>query len=135
MNCQDCINRLSAWVDGELSVPEADRITRHLDTCPACRRHASQLQEITTALDHLPAPSAPSTLSRQTLKAYRMVMERPGMADWWRSLNMVMRSAVCGAALGGLLCGAVLGTSLVTLAPTGSASPYQILNASEGFYP
>jgi hypothetical protein len=45
------------------------------------------------------------------------------------------RSAVCGAALAGLLCGAVLGTSFATLTPDGSASPYQTLYASEGFYP
>lgn len=135
MNCKNCTNRLSAWVDGELSVSEAERITRHLKACPACRQHASELREMSAALDRLPSLRVPSALSRQTLKAYRMAMERPGMADWWQSLNLVMRSAVFGVALGGLLCGAVLGTSLVTLAPTGSAGPYQMLNASEGFYP
>ena len=135
MNCQNCMNRLSAFMDGELTLSEAERITRHLDDCPICRRRASELREMTAALNRLPSLTAPSTLSRRTLKRYRMAMERPGMADWWQSLNLVMRSAVCGVALGGLLCGAVLGTSLVTLAPTGSAGPYQILNASEGFYP
>lgn len=135
MNCQDCMNRLNAFMDGELTPSEAKRITRHLDVCPICRRHASELREMTAALDRLSSLKAPSSLSRRTLKRYRIAMERPGMADWWQSLNLVMRSAVCGVALGGLLCGAVLGTSLVTLAPTGSAGPYQILNASEGFYP
>lgn len=135
MNCQDIRNQLDALVDGELPASKAERINRHLNACPTCRRHASELRQMAAALDRLPSLMAPSAFFRQTLKAYRMGLYRPGMAEWWHSLNLAMRSAVCGAALAGLLCGAVLGTSLVTRLPDGSTTPYQTLYASEGFYP
>ncbi len=135
MNCQDIDKRLDAWVDGELSASAVDRLTHHLENCPACRYRAQVLREMVDALDRLPAVPAPSALFRQTLKAYRRGIHRPGMAEWWQHLSLMMRSAVCGAALAGLLCGAVLGTSLVTLVPSAGTSPYQTLYASEGFYP
>ena len=135
MNCQNIRNRLDAWVDGELPASEAERISRHLDTCQTCMRHALELRQLAAALDQLPPLTASSSFYRRTLKAYRMGIDRPGMAEWWHSLSLVMRSAVCGAALAGLLCGAVLGTSLVTLGPDGGSSLYRTLYASEGFYP
>lgn len=135
MDCAKIRNRLEAWVDGELSVSEAEGITRHLETCPTCRRSAASLRRLASALDHLPPMTAPVTLSRRTLRAFRAGIERPGMAEWWRDLSLAMRSAVCGAALAGLLCGAVLGTSLVMLTPGGSSSPYQTFYASKGIIP
>lgn len=135
MNCQQIRNRLDAWVDGELSAPAAEAVTRHLDGCPSCRRHALERQQMAGALDRLPPPKAPADLSRRTLRAFRAGIRRPGMAEWWRELSLVMRSTVCGAALAGLLCGVVLGSSLLSLTPDGSAGPYQTLYASEGFYP
>jgi hypothetical protein len=87
-------------------------------------------------LDRLPPLAAPAAFSRRTMRAFRAGLERPGMAEWWRGLNLAMRSAVCGAALAGLLCGAVMATSLTASAPSGGIGPYQTLYAtSEGFYP
>jgi anti-sigma factor RsiW len=134
MDCQEIRNRLDAWVDGELSAQAAERIAYHLNVCPTCRHSAEELRQMVAALDPLPPMTASATLSRRTLRSFRAGIERPGMVEWWRDLSLAMRSAVCGAALAGLLCGAVLGTSLFTLTPDGSASPYQTLYASEGFY-
>lgn len=135
MNCIETRKQLDAWVDGEMSTETADRITRHLKGCPACRLEAERLERIVAALDELPPKAAPAGLSCKTLRAFRAGMEKPGMADWWRELTLSMRSAICGVTLAGLLCGAVLSTSFTTPGPQGNANPYQSLYAGKGFLP
>jgi anti-sigma factor RsiW len=135
MDCHETRKRLDAWVDGEVPTAEALRITRHLDACQACRRHGETLRRLAEALDGLPPVTAPAGLSRRTLQAFRQGIHRPGMIEWWHGLGLAMRSAVCGAALAGLLCGAVMGTRLAAFSPDGGAGPYPTLYASEGFYP
>jgi anti-sigma factor RsiW len=135
MQCIDIRNKLNALADGELPAPEAARITRHLTQCPACRQEADWIRQMATALDALPAVQAPAALSRRTLHLFRARVEKPRLAEWWQGLNLVMRGAVCGTALAGLLCGAVLGTSLSKLESPGSANPYQTLYASKGIWP
>ena len=76
MNCQQIRNRLDAWVDGELSAPMAAAVTRHLEGCPSCRRHALERQQMAGALDRLPLPKAPADLSRRTLRAFRAGIRR-----------------------------------------------------------
>jgi len=135
MNCQDVRKRLDAWVDGEMPASETERITGHLENCAKCRQHAGALRRMTTALDRLPPLKTPAGLSQRTMQAFRKGIERPGLAEWWRELSLAMRSAVCGTALAGLICGAVLGTSLLSLTPDSGTSLYQTLYISEGFYP
>ena len=38
MNCTDCLERLDAYVDGELSADEARDLAQHLAVCPECAR-------------------------------------------------------------------------------------------------
>ncbi len=135
MQCFEIIKKLDAWVDGELPDHEADRIAHHLKQCPACRLEARAIERIAASLDALPAIHAPAALCRKTLRAFRANFEKPGMAEWWQSLNLVMRGAVCGAVMAGLLCGAMLGTSISTLGSDGSANPYQTLYAGRGILP
>jgi anti-sigma factor RsiW len=135
MHCVEIRKRLDAWVDGELPVPEAEVITRHLTACPACRLEAEGLQRITAAMDNLPPLAAPAGLYRRTMAAFRTATGTPGMREWWQELSLAMRGAVCGAALAGLLCGAVLGTSLTTLGADKPAAPYQTLYVSQGILP
>lgn len=136
MNCQEIRIWLNAYLDGELPAGEAEKVKRHLETCPACCRQAEALRRIGSALDRLPPLTAPPGFYRKTLGAYRKGMATPSMAEWWQNLTMVMRSAVCGAALAGLLCGAVMATGLAIPTPKDGDSIYQSLYAtSEGFYP
>ena len=135
MECVDIRKRLAAWVDGELPAETARKIEDHLAGCPTCGREARAHRQIVTALDALPVFSAPSGFSRRTMRAFRNGLERPGLAQWWRQLTAVMRGAVCAAALTGLLCGAILGTSLSTLSAGNQTTPYQTLYASNGVLP
>ena len=134
MDCSKNRKQLARWLDGELSTSRAAFVARHVAACEACRQQVCALQQVTDALNHLPPIPAPGRLSRTVMAAYRTHFEKPGMAEWWQSLNLAMRSALCGAALAGLLCGAVLGTSLSALAPD-MTSPYQTLYASKGILP
>ncbi len=36
MNCEDCVDRLEAYVDRELSESEVAQLRRHLAECPPC---------------------------------------------------------------------------------------------------
>ncbi|GAB6905014.1 hypothetical protein DESC_700189 [Desulfosarcina cetonica] len=135
MGCDEVRKRLTAWADGELPPREAERIDHHLSRCPACRLEAHGQRQLSAALNTLPAVIVPAGLAERTRRVFRTRLERPGLAQWWQQLSLVMRGAVCGAALAGLLCGAVLGTSLSRLAPDNTANLYQTLYADNGIFP
>ena len=135
MACESIRKRLDAWLDGELSDAEGKQLAAHVADCPDCRQVLAAGRQIVAALDRLPARPAPAGFSRRTRRAFRAGIERPGISEWWQGLTMAMRSALCGAALAGLLCGAVLGVNVVGSQLPGSAPTYQNLYASQGFYP
>ncbi|MFK5952067.1 MAG: zf-HC2 domain-containing protein [Desulfobacterium sp.] len=133
MACNEIIKLLTVWVDGELPVRQAHGIETHLQRCPACRRAARDQRQMAVVLNELPAIAAPAGFSRKTLRAFRSGLERPNLVQWWRQLNFIMRGAVCGAALAGLLFGAVMGTSLSDLNGD-SQTIYHSLYASTGIF-
>ena len=135
MACKKIRNRLDALLDGELPVAEVERLTGHLGECRECRKVLAARRQIAVALDQLPSIPAPSGFARRTCRAFRSGAEWPGMAEWWQRLSMAMRSAVCGVALAGLLCGAVLGLNVTASQISGTGNPYQNLYASKGIYP
>lgn len=135
MHCSEIRKKLNAFVDKELSFHEAERVTDHLGQCPACRREAGVLERLAANLEALPVIQAPRGFSRNAVRAFRADFKLPGMMEWWQSLSLAMRSAVCGAALAGLLCGAILGTSIPSPGVDTQANPYQALYASKGIFP
>lgn len=135
MACERIRQRLDALVDGELPAAEVEWMTAHLGACPACRQALAARRQIAAALDRLPSISAPGDFARRTRRKFRAGVERPGMAEWWQSLSMAMRSALCGAVLAGLLCGAVLGVNVTATQASAATTPYQNLFVSRGFYP
>ena len=124
MQCQDVIERLSAWVDGELSAVEAKSMDQHIGHCPACAREAEDLKKLASYLDSLPPVTAPDLLARRTLRAFRDALDRPSLAEWWADLSVAMRSAACGVALAGMVCGMVLAISLTVWPESAPVHPY-----------
>ena len=60
MDCERCLEQLSARLDGELSAGEAAELEGHLAQCPACRTLARQLEQLHggfPALEELEAPA------------------------------------------------------------------------------
>jgi anti-sigma factor RsiW len=51
---------LGAYQDGALGHRRAQRVGRHLHTCPACQQELQELQRVTHLLHSLPGPSRPS---------------------------------------------------------------------------
>jgi anti-sigma factor RsiW len=47
-------DRLSAYLDGELVTIEQRRVTKHLESCPACRAELQELDRARTAVRSLP---------------------------------------------------------------------------------
>ena len=60
MNCQDCMDRHSAYLDHELGEPETRDIQTHLGHCEACRNQLRLMEQIADAARDLPrhTPSA-----------------------------------------------------------------------------
>lgn len=51
--CGEVYERLSEWIDGELTDRVAARVQLHVRTCPDCRRLAAELAATVTALHRL----------------------------------------------------------------------------------
>jgi anti-sigma factor RsiW len=88
--------RLSAWLDGELTQEERREMAAHLEVCAACRRELALLERLDAALGRLEAPT-PAGLADGVLDRLK-----PRRRYWWQSLAMAA-SLILGIALGGTL--------------------------------
>lgn len=88
--------RLSAWLDGELSAAERREVAAHLEVCEECRRELALLTRLDAALGHLDAAVPPGLAER--------VLDRlqPRRRYWWQSLALAA-SLLLGIVLGGTL--------------------------------
>ena len=57
MNCKKVILRLSAYQDGELSVPLARELERHLESCADCQSEWEACQALVDSLCRLAQPA------------------------------------------------------------------------------
>jgi len=65
MNCEEMLQRLSEFLDGELPPAQEKEVRAHLDGCPRCRHEQGVLERITTESCGLPlyAPGDATILS------------------------------------------------------------------------
>ena len=56
------LDRLSAFVDGDLPAAELQSVRHHLEACPACARHVAELGALARAARTLDVPEPPPTL-------------------------------------------------------------------------
>ena len=83
MNCEDFDNRLEDWLDGELADFEQARMSRHAESCAACRAEREVARLVREGLGQLPevAPPpgfAPRVIATAVARAERQ-RARPGM--------------------------------------------------------
>ena len=70
-DCNQIRERLSAFIDNELSPPESSLIEKHLHGCPECAKEASSLRQVIDLLDGIPDESPSPSFSWATLhRAY-----------------------------------------------------------------
>lgn len=63
MNCEACLELISARLDGELTAEESVALTTHLQQCPACRAIVRDMEGLHSALSGLDQVDAPAELS------------------------------------------------------------------------
>lgn len=68
MNCEEARGLLPAYGDGELDLPHALALERHLDGCPACAAMLRQQRALSQAMRSVPYHRAPDAL-RARLRA------------------------------------------------------------------
>ncbi|MBN1903919.1 MAG: zf-HC2 domain-containing protein [Deltaproteobacteria bacterium] len=132
MQCDKINKKINAWIDNELTPSESKKIGMHLKQCTACRLEAEGINHIFAHLETLPYIQAPVYLARKTQRAFQNELIKPGLTEWWRNMSFSMRGAVCIVMLTGLLCGAVLCSSVIKIETNASSDPYQTLYASKG---
>ncbi len=81
--------QLSAYLDGELTEPDADAVRTHLTQCSVCREELARLRAVKALLARLPEREAPQEL----LAALRTYPSRP-VARLVATVRDVLRGAV-----------------------------------------
>jgi anti-sigma factor RsiW len=80
MNCKKVRSRLSAYQDGELPVPEAGELERHLGACAACQSEWRDTQALVAGLRRLTAPAPFPGFSSRVMASLR---QRPEKRRGW----------------------------------------------------
>jgi hypothetical protein len=60
--CSEVLDRLDAWIDGDLDATEADGIATHVDCCNSCQIAKREAEELISALRSLPEFEIPERM-------------------------------------------------------------------------
>jgi|AmaraimetFIIA100_FD_contig_71_716873_length_3063_multi_6_in_0_out_0_1 mycothiol system anti-sigma-R factor len=73
MNCQDCLDRMWQYIDGELDVESTDELQRHLVQCRECFSEAEFERRLKEMVRHAcGAERAPDRLRERLTKILQM---------------------------------------------------------------
>jgi len=112
MRCHRIQRRLAAYQDGEIGGKERDRISAHLEGCPACRRAYAELDLLWQSLEKIPEIEVSAGFEQSLFERINAVPEsrsrwRFPWASWiYRAYPAPAMAAVLlfvGAVLGGYL--------------------------------
>ena len=85
MECKDALEKMNAWMDGELPEKEAEMLKYHIDGCSNCRMAARNLLEVVQAFDRF-VPGMPGPeLEARTLDRFEMEVETGENRTRWRN--------------------------------------------------
>jgi anti-sigma factor (TIGR02949 family) len=99
--CEEALDLLEPYLDGDLPPDEADRVRRHLEACPACAAELALAARIQGELRALPQPDCPPAVLERVRAAGRgEVVPFPGRerAPRWR---IAAAAALVALAVGG----------------------------------
>jgi anti-sigma factor RsiW len=81
--CSEVLDRLDAWIDGDIDTSEADAIAAHVDCCQSCQTAKRDAEELIIALRSLPEFDIPDRVVRSARnRATPSLVSRAGEA--WR---------------------------------------------------
>jgi anti-sigma factor (TIGR02949 family) len=95
VECRDVLERLDAYVDGELPPAEAAAVRDHLATCASCREALGAKESLGKAIRQAPYYAAPAALKAR-------IAQSPPRARWttgWIARAAVLLLAVAGAVI------------------------------------
>jgi anti-sigma factor RsiW len=77
---------IGAYLDGELASRQRQRVSRHLEDCPACRDELARLKVLFSQLSELPDLAFEKDLSRDVVASIRgrEISSTEGAASGWR---------------------------------------------------
>ena len=71
MNCDEFVELVTAYLDGQLDPTTEQRFVAHLAECDGCDRYLDQIRQTVESLGHLPAASLPPPARDRLLTAFR----------------------------------------------------------------
>ena len=71
MTCEEFVELVTAYLDGELDPATTNRFEEHLDLCPGCVTYLDQFRETIDLLGELPEESLSQEASERLLAAFR----------------------------------------------------------------
>lgn len=96
MDCNRCVEDLTAFLDGELNAADSERIRSHLDGCASCSEELRSLREISVLVEshnrELEPRSETWNLIRVQLMAEPAADSAP--ASWFRSWRLAAAALV-----------------------------------------
>ena len=78
-SCVDVLERLDAWIDGDLDAAEADAIKVHVDHCESCREEHHLAEAVVVELRSMPVFNVPERVMQTVRKE-----TRPPLAERFR---------------------------------------------------
>jgi anti-sigma factor RsiW len=133
MRCHRIQKRLAVYQDGEVSGKERERISTHLEGCPACRSAYAELEQAWQSLEKIPEIQASAGFERRLFERIDAV---PEPRSRWRFRWVSWIDRVCPAPtmatvllLVGMVLGGYLGNALVS---GFSSAPAQVLASRAG---
>lgn len=113
MDCKTVLEKINAYLDGELPRDVTESVERHLSMCHGCEGELQSLKALNRVLDRGTEMPLPPNFARETLrKAVSLKKGALTLSEWWGSLTHLWRFAACAAAIAGLLTGGLVPQSL-----------------------
>lgn len=100
--CEEVIDRMEAWLDGDLDEAEAVRIRHHIDACPECRAERRFAEDVQDQLGGLPSFDIPSHVLDAVAKQTGGEPGSKSTAGWiprWTSGRVAAAAAIGAIAL------------------------------------
>jgi anti-sigma factor RsiW len=76
MNCDYCKDKLSAFIDNELSTEERFQMEEHLKTCPSCAQEAETLSQIAVLMGGIPEETPSPAFVQRTVNKAAVMLRR-----------------------------------------------------------
>lgn len=116
LRCEEVLDVLEPWMDGDLPTAEEARVRAHLDSCPSCAAELALARAIQSELRSLPLPDCPPEVLERVRRARGGEVVPFGRPE--RRMARPFRAALAAAMLA-----AAVGASVFFLHPFRNEEP------------